>query len=123
MCLVVFDSLTGNVKRFVSKLGFDTLKITDTLIVDQPYYLVTYTIGFGQVPKSTSRFLEKNGSLLLGVAASGNKNWGGSYAKSADLIAEQYNVPVVHKFELAGTVGDVEIFKQEVGRWLTSQVG
>jgi protein involved in ribonucleotide reduction len=50
------------------------------------------------------------------VAASGNRNWGSRYALSADRVAEQYKVPVLGKFELAGTASDVEYFVREVRR-------
>jgi len=112
--LVVYDSMTGNVKRFVSKLRCPSIQISDTLLVNQPYILVTYTIGFGQVPSSTKEFLNRNSIFLFGVASSGNKNWGQTYAKAASVISEQFNVPIVHAFELSGTVEDVRIFKEEV---------
>lgn len=53
---------------------------------------------------------------MIGVAASGNRNWGDKFARSADLISERYNVPVVYKFELAGTTGDAQRFQQEVDK-------
>lgn len=114
--LIVYDSLTGNVERFVSKLkGFDAKKITPSLIVEKPFILVTYTIGFGEVPESTQEFLEWNYEYLKGVAASGNKVWGSNFAKSAEIISLKYNVPILHKFELSGTEKDLLIFTQEVG--------
>jgi protein involved in ribonucleotide reduction len=121
--LVVYDSLTGNVRRFVDKLRVDSVQLEDSLIVGEPFYLVTYTIGFGQVPISTSRFLRLNGNRMLGVAASGNKNWGNNFAKSASIISSEFNVPIIHRFELAGTVDDVDVFMQEVGRCRISQSG
>lgn len=104
---VVYDSLTGKVKKFVSKLNVDALKIEEGLIVDEPFCLITYTIGFGEVPPSTSRFLEMNHSHLLGVASSGNKVWGDRFANAANIISSQYEVPIVHKFEVAGMESDV----------------
>lgn len=121
--LVAYDSMSGNVKRFVGKLGVDAIQIHDGLVVDEPYYLVTYTIGFGQVPGKTARFLKANGQRMLGVASSGNRNWGDTYCRAADLVSAQYGVPILHKFELSGTVDDVDIFMQEVGKCLTSQNG
>ena len=112
--LVVYDSMTGNVKRFISKLRCPSIQISDTLQVNQPYILVTYTIGFGQVPSSTKEFLNRNSLFLFGVASSGNKNWGDNYAKAASVISNQFNVPIVHTFELSGTEEDVKIFKEEV---------
>ncbi|UQZ32987.1 class Ib ribonucleoside-diphosphate reductase assembly flavoprotein NrdI [Paenibacillus sp. PK3_47] len=114
--LIAYDSKTGNVRRFINKLKLPAVQIEEHMTIDEPYVLVTYTTGFGQIPEKVSSFLEKNHSRLKGIAASGNKNWGELYAHSADLIAERYNVPVVGKFELSGTYGDVERIKQEVSR-------
>ncbi|CAM4518001.1 MULTISPECIES: class Ib ribonucleoside-diphosphate reductase assembly flavoprotein NrdI [Paenibacillus] len=114
--LIAYDSKTGNVRRFINKLKLPAVQIEEHMTIDEPYVLVTYTTGFGQIPEKVSSFLERNHSRLKGIAASGNKNWGELYAHSADLIAERYNVPVVGKFELSGTFGDVERIKQEVNR-------
>lgn len=114
--LIAYDSKTGNVKRFINKMKLPAVQIEEHMTIDEPYVLVTYTTGFGQIPEKVSSFLEKNHSRLKGIAASGNKNWGEFYAHSADLIAQRYNVPVVGKFELSGTFGDVERIKQEVSR-------
>lgn len=114
--LIAYDSKTGNVRRFINKLKLPAVQIEEHMTIDEPYVLVTYTTGFGQIPEKVSSFLEKNHSRLKGIAASGNKNWGELYAHSADLIAQRYNVPVVGKFELSGTYGDVERIKQEVSR-------
>lgn len=112
--LIVYASSTGNVKRFVNKLTFPSIEITEGLHIEEPYILITYTTGFGQVPDEVKSFLKENCSYIKGVAASGNKNWGGYFARSGDLIALQYQVPVLHKFELSGLPRDVEIFKKRV---------
>lgn len=114
--LIAFDSKTGNVKRFIQKLDLPAVQINEGMTLEEPFVLITYTTGFGQVPTRVSAFLEHNHERMLGVAASGNRNWGDKFAKSADLIAERYRVPVVAKFELSGTKKDAERFKQEVGR-------
>ncbi|ETT58950.1 class Ib ribonucleoside-diphosphate reductase assembly flavoprotein NrdI [Paenibacillus sp. FSL R7-0204] len=114
--LIAYDSKTGNVRRFINKLKLPAVQIEEHMTIDEPYVLVTYTTGFGQIPEKVSTFLERNHSRLKGIAASGNKNWGELYAHSADLIAQRYNVPVVGKFELSGTFGDVQRIKQEVDR-------
>ncbi|MFD2880109.1 class Ib ribonucleoside-diphosphate reductase assembly flavoprotein NrdI [Paenibacillus rhizoplanae] len=115
--LIAYDSKTGNVRRFINKLKLPAVQIEEHMMIDEPYVLVTYTTGFGQIPAKVATFLEQNHSRLKGIAASGNKkNWGELYAHSADLIAQRYNVPVVGKFELSGTFGDVQRIKQEVDR-------
>lgn len=115
--LIAYDSKTGNVRRFIGKLkhtSVQAVQIEEALQLNEPFVLVTYTTGFGQVPERVTHFLEKNHNRMLGVAASGNRNWGDNFGKSADLISALYNVPVVYKFELSGTTGDAQRFVQEV---------
>ncbi|TXK85643.1 class Ib ribonucleoside-diphosphate reductase assembly flavoprotein NrdI [Paenibacillus sp. N3.4] len=112
--LIAYDSKTGNVRRFIAKLKMPAVQIEDAMKMDEPFVLVTYTTGFGQIPAKVASFLETNSSQLIGVAASGNRNWGDGFAKSADTISELYDVPVLTKFELSGTKNDVERFVQEV---------
>ncbi|MFC4600488.1 class Ib ribonucleoside-diphosphate reductase assembly flavoprotein NrdI [Cohnella hongkongensis] len=112
--LVAYDSKTGNVRRFVEKLKLPSVQIEESMDLDQPFVLITYTTGFGQVPERVASFLKKNHRKLLGVSASGNRNWGDGFALSADRISEMYGVPVINKFELSGTMKDVEKFVQEV---------
>ncbi|CAG7629676.1 Protein NrdI [Paenibacillus solanacearum] len=112
--LIAYDSKTGNVERFVAKLDMPSVKIEETLVVDEPFVLITYTTGFGQPPGKVLSFLKRNYRRLAAVSASGNRNWGQGFARSADRIAELYCVPVLSKFELSGTREDVDRFKREV---------
>ncbi len=111
---IVYDSKTGNVKRFIQKLTHKGVQIDESLVINEPYILVTYTTGIGQVPPRVSQFLDRNHAYLRGVAASGNRNWGQSFARSADVIASQYGVPVVCKFEMSGSLQDVYQFQEKV---------
>ncbi|WP_028399345.1 class Ib ribonucleoside-diphosphate reductase assembly flavoprotein NrdI [Ectobacillus panaciterrae] len=111
---IVYDSMTGNVKRFIHKLGMPAMQIREDLVMDEEFILVTYTTGFGNVPERVEKFLERNHSCLKGVSASGNRNWGDSFGASADRISNQYNVPIVSKFELSGTSKDIQLFKERV---------
>ncbi|KIL12140.1 hypothetical protein B4127_1471 [Bacillus pumilus] len=116
--LITYDSLTGNVKRFVDKITnnkyINIKKITEDTIITEPFIHITYTIGFGEVPKLTQVFIHNNKELLRGICSSGNKNWGNNFGLAADKIANQYNVPILLKFELAGTDSDLATFLQEV---------
>lgn len=112
--LIAFDSKTGNVRRFVKKLNLPYIEIEEDMVVDKPFVMVTYTTGFGQVPAKVLSFLNRNHALLRGVSASGNRNWGTSFAKSADIISSLYGVPVISKFELSGTSRDVDLFTRGV---------
>ena len=117
---VVYFSFSGNVRRFIQRAGIDdTMEITQdncTESVSEPYILVTGTIGFGEVPQPV-QFLEVNHAQLQAVAASGNRNWGQNFAKAGRTISEEYNVPLLMKFEVQGTNNDVIEFKDKVGNF------
>lgn len=116
--IIVYDSKTSNVQRFINKvkneLNIETIKIYDDLIIKKPFILVTYTTGFGQVPRTTKHFLMKNHQYMIAVASSGNMNWGMKFAVAADEISKKYDVPIILKFELSGTKKDVQSFIEEV---------
>jgi len=111
---VYYASMTGNVRRFVGKIGVEAIDITSDAIPKEPFVLITYTFGFGEVPKEVDAWLTRNYKLLRGVVVSGNRNWGDNYGKAGDLISQQYGVPLLHKFELAGTDEDVRIFNERL---------
>ncbi|MEK4705790.1 class Ib ribonucleoside-diphosphate reductase assembly flavoprotein NrdI [Bacillus sp. FSL H8-0512] len=116
--LITYDSMTGNVQRFVYKITnnnyFNVKKITEDTMITEPFIHITYTIGFGEVPKLTQIFIHNNKEKLRGICSSGNRNWGNNFGLAANKIASQYNVPILLKFELAGTDSDVAKFLQEV---------
>ncbi|OAO78566.1 Ribonucleotide reduction protein NrdI [Anoxybacillus flavithermus] len=116
--IIAYDSKTGNVQRFINKvkneLDIETVKIHEDSIIQKPFILVTYTTGFGQVPKTTKGFLMKNHQYMIAVASSGNMNWGMKFAVAADEISKKYSVPIILKFELSGTQKDVQRFIEEV---------
>lgn len=111
--LVVYASKTGNVARFMERLPVKRLRLkSGEERVGEPCVLVTYTTGFGQVPGEVERFARGNRAWIRGVAASGNRNWGASFAKAADILAERYGWPILLKFELSGTAKDGVRFLQ-----------
>ena len=118
---VVYFSFSGNVRRFIKRAEIDdTLEITQdncTEPVNEPYILVTGTIGFGEVPQPVQSFLEVNHAQLQAVAASGNRNWVQNFAKAGRTISEDYDVPLLMKFEVQGTNNDVIEFKDKVGNF------
>lgn len=111
--MIYFSSMTGNVRRFVNKTGLPAEEIKEKTVARSPYILVTYTIGFGEAPRIVLDFLEKNGALMKAVAVSGNRNWGKNFGLAGDIISREFNVPLLHKFELSGTSRDVEEFKRK----------
>lgn len=113
--LVCYVSKTGNVERFISKLRMKAIKVKEDMEIVDHFIFVTYTAGFGQVPEQALSFLKSNYHRLLAVAASGNRNWGQNFARSADIIAKIYQVPVLYKFELSGTKKDIIQFRENIG--------
>ncbi len=114
---IVFDSKTGNVRRFAQKLGLpehNLIELKAGLKVYEPFILLTYTTGMGQVPQTTLDFLKANHTNLYAVVSSGNKNWGQNFALSANKISNMYGVPILHKFEMSGMPEDVEIVRERV---------
>ncbi|AVQ34310.1 class Ib ribonucleoside-diphosphate reductase assembly flavoprotein NrdI [Staphylococcus muscae] len=115
---VVYYSFTGNVRRFLKRTELNNLyeitEINASEPVSEPFILVTGTIGFGEVPTPVTEFLAVNHHLLKGVAASGNRNWGNNFAKAGVTISEMYQVPLLMKFELHGTLKDTLEFKEKV---------
>lgn len=63
--LIAYDSKTGNVKRFINKLKLPAVQIEEQMTIEEPYVLITYTTGFGQIPERVSSFLKKTHKTLL----------------------------------------------------------
>ncbi len=114
--MIVYDSLTGNVERFVSRLGdsFRLVRLENNLTVSESFVIITYTIGFGNIPQTTEKFLEENWHFLKGVASSGNRVWGENFARAGFKISQKYKVPNILSFELSGTDRDIEMFKERM---------
>lgn len=120
--LVYFSSVSENTHRFVQKLELPAIRIPlhGRIEVDEPYVLITPTYGGGHangpdpdaggyVPKQVIAFLnnEHNRSLIRGVIAGGNSNFGAEFGYAGNVISRKCNVPFLYRFELMGTVDDV----------------
>ncbi|MBK4215754.1 class Ib ribonucleoside-diphosphate reductase assembly flavoprotein NrdI [Paracoccus caeni] len=117
--LVYFSSASGNTARFVAGLEIQAKRIPispkdDMPCPDQPFVLVCPTFadgeGRGAVPKQVIRFLNDPGrrALLRGVIGAGNRNFGMTFALAARVIAEKCRIPILYRFELAGTPTDLQ---------------
>lgn len=111
---IYYYSIAGNIRRFLANCQLDAELLTASTIAAEPFVLVTNTLGFGEVPAPVAAFLRNNHRHLIAVASSGNRNWGANFARAADLISEQYNVPIILKFELSGTAEDAKYFTERV---------
>ena len=97
------------------------------LLVDEPFVLVTPTYGGGQgrgeergaVPKQVIRFLnvEQNRTLIRGVIAAGNTNFGDAFCAAGDIISRKCHVPHLYRLELFGTSEDVTRVSEGLERW------
>ncbi len=116
--IVYFSSRSGNTRRFVDRLDLPALcisRLPEAPLPEPalPFVLITPTFadgaGRGAVPKPVIRFLNVvgNRALLRGVIASGNRNFGATFALAGEVIARKCGVPVLTRFELAGTETDI----------------
>ncbi|MFA6801265.1 MAG: class Ib ribonucleoside-diphosphate reductase assembly flavoprotein NrdI [Acholeplasmataceae bacterium] len=115
--VIVYDSLTGQSKRFAHKLNLDTFDINLYQRMNEDVLLVTRTFNFGEIPESTIKFLDQFRNIVKGVCVSGNKNWGSNYGAAGDKIEKIYHIPLVLKFEASGFDKDVDIVKS----WIDKQ--
>ena len=117
--LIYFSSVSGNTHRFVEKLGRPAARIPlyasePQLHADEPYILIVPTYGGGEdsgaVPKQVIKFLndEHNRSLIRGVIAAGNTNFGAEFCYAGNVVSRKCGVPFLYRFELMGTAEDVE---------------
>ena len=128
--IVYFSSVSENTRRFVERLDLASERIPlrpadGHLRVDHPYVLITPTYGGGNgqgaVPKQVIKFLNDihNRSLIRGVVAAGNTNFGAAYCLAGRIVARKCKVPHLYDFELLGTAEDVMHVREGMGHtWL-----
>lgn len=80
------------------------------------FILITPTTGDGEVPYPVLEYMEENSDLCEGVIAGGNRNFGASFAGAGKRISQQYGIPFLYAFELAGTDRDVDICRRGIMR-------
>lgn len=135
--LVYFSSVSDTTHRFVQRLGLEDrgqsvhripLRPKDAFLrVDEPYVLMIPTYGGGNeggaVPRQVIKFLNDahNRSLIRGVIAAGNTNFGAAYCIAGDIISSKCQVPYLYAFELLGTAEDVERVRDGLGRFWQRQ--
>jgi len=114
MIYLYYDSRTGNVERFINKVsqitGWIAIRIQEEMEIKESGHLVTYTTNFGKVPEKTEAFMKKQAHLISSVTSSGNRNWGRNFGVAADKITEIFDIPTAMKFELSGTMEDINQF-------------
>lgn len=140
--LVYFSTKSGNTHRFIERLGFSAHRLPlasgaatngerledvsehqdwmDNGVAQQPFVLVTPTYGGGHlkgaVPPQVIRFLnvEANRTLLQGVIACGDTNYGSGFCSAGRIIAEKCKVPHLYNIEVFGTPHDCEQVRERL---------
>ncbi|MBF0779863.1 MULTISPECIES: class Ib ribonucleoside-diphosphate reductase assembly flavoprotein NrdI [unclassified Granulicatella] len=115
---IVYMSMTGQTRKFVKKLGMDSLEITlDNAFQEiyEPYVIVAPTYE-KEATSILNDFIETghNQSYLKGVAGGGNRNFNTLFCFTAKDLAQDYHVPLLHLFEFQGSDYDVKFFKEKV---------
>jgi ribonucleoside-diphosphate reductase protein NrdI len=113
MLVIVYDSLTGMSKRVAQKLGYEYFDINSYTpqTVGEKVFLLTRSFNFGEIPHPTLNFLQQYANSVVGVAVTGNKNWGENFGAAGDKINALYNIPLVRKYEGLGFPEDIEFMK------------
>ncbi|CAM9131824.1 class Ib ribonucleoside-diphosphate reductase assembly flavoprotein NrdI [Mycoplasma marinum] len=122
--VVYFSSKSNNTHRMIQKLGLSSeripININEKIDVNQDYVLFcpTYSGGLditeGAVPKQVIQFLNKESNRIncKGIVASGNTNFGSTFALAGPILSQKLNVPYLYSFELLGTKQDVIRLKE-----------
>jgi protein involved in ribonucleotide reduction len=118
--VIYFSNVTENTHKFVTKLELPSvmripLKGDFEYDVMNPYVLITPTYGTGKqekemVPHQVRKFLREKAfrTPCSGVIAGGSINFGEEYGLAGDVISRKLHVPLLYKFDTAGTTIDVE---------------
>lgn len=112
---IYYYSMTGNCESFLKHTGQPRVEnIENVKEVNEPFVIVTGTVKFGETPAPVLDFLRAHSNYLVGVASSGNRNWGERFAKAGHNISQEFNVPLLLKFELRGQDKDVKLFNERI---------
>lgn len=118
--LIVYLSLTGNVKKFVDKLNMTSLELsyTNPLIEVSEDFIVIVPSYDEEITNTISMFIDykNNETFLKGFAGSGSLNYDKQFCFNAKDLAIRYSKPLLHTFEFSGINNDVIKLKEEVNR-------
>lgn len=116
--LLVYLSLTGNVRSFVKQVGMESMELNYSnpfTKVDQEYIVITPTYD-DEITDVISSFIEYENNIrfLAGFVGSGNKNFDNDYCFNAVELSKKYGKSLIFTFEFSGTDKDIMQFKEEV---------
>lgn len=115
---VVYFSLTGNVRRFVKKLGFPATELNETnpfLQMTEPFVLIAPSYE-KEVTDILWDFMDtnQNHAYCKGVVGSGNLNFDSLFVYTAKELARDFDVPLLWAFEYFGTERDINHVKEQL---------
>jgi protein involved in ribonucleotide reduction len=110
---IVYMSLTGKVREFVSRLGLESIELspqTPPFTINEQYIIITPTYDH-EITEIVDEFIEygNNKNNLLGVMGSGNLVFDGDYIFTAKNISAKFSIPLLYGFEFNGT--DIDVVK------------
>lgn len=119
--LIVYMSLTGNVRRFVEDTGMRSIEIqyaNPLREIDEDFIIIVPTYD-DDITETMSEFIDYKNNLshLKGFVGSGNLNFDNLYCFNAVDLSNKYNKPLIFKFEFSGTNNDIINFKKELSKF------
>ena len=125
MAKIVYYSQTGQTRKFVEKVtGYDSIEITPTNFefeMTEPFILVmpSYEENVHPVVIDTAAdFLETENNLTLckGLFGGGNLNFGSLFCITANTLAKDFDIPLLHEFEFQGSPTDVKKLEEVLNK-------
>lgn len=119
LTLIYFSNVSNYTHRFMEQLDWSGEvkripirgEFEETLT--SPYVLICPSYGDvnrGHVPVQVRKFLNnaENRAKCVGIIGAGNITFGTDYGKAGNVLSQKLQVPLLYKFELAGTDNDIE---------------
>ncbi|WP_342540726.1 class Ib ribonucleoside-diphosphate reductase assembly flavoprotein NrdI [Heyndrickxia sp. FSL K6-6286] len=119
--LIVYLSLTGNVRNFVRRTSFDSFELsyTNPLSEINEDFIVIAPSYDDDITEIISSFIDykNNQDYLKGFVGSGSLNYDDKYCFNAKDLSLKYRKPLIFTFEFSGTDNDIINFKKEVNEF------
>lgn len=121
MAQIVYYSVTGQTRQFVSKLSqhqkFAIQADNPFTQIDQPYILVVPTYQ-RELIEPVDDFLQTgdNQAYCQGIFAGGNRNFANLFCFTGKDLSQEYQIPVLHCFEFQGSDLDVQRLEEELAK-------
>ena len=91
----------------IQRPSLPAIKIHDSLIAKEPFFLLTFTEKLGEVPPEVAIFMKHNYALCRGLIGSGNRNFGTNFCGAINKLHQSYGIPILHLYEVRGMPSDV----------------